>query len=94
MCFSPFPFIFFGSGIEFDNDEALPGSSVFFILRPVSDSRLLGLWLKYLWRNSYRCDHEFEDLFLLTTRSCLRNLCCLLRLRSYCMYFETSGPVR
>jgi len=90
MCFSPLPFVFFGSGIEFDNDKALPGSSVFVIRRPISDSCLPGLWLESLRLNSYRCDHEFEDLFLLTTRSCLRNLCCLLRLRSYCMYFETA----
>lgn len=80
MCFSPFPFVFFGSGIEFDNDKALPGSSVLVIRRPISDLGLPGLWLESLWRNSYRCDHEFEDLFLLTTWSCLRNLCFLLRL--------------
>jgi hypothetical protein len=60
MCFSPFPFVFFGSGIEFDNDKALPGSSVFVIRRPVSDLGLAGLRLESLWRNSYRCDHEFK----------------------------------
>jgi hypothetical protein len=63
MCFSPFPFVFFESGIEFDNDKALPGSSVYVIRRPIPHPDLPGIWLKSMWKSSYRCDHKFQDWY-------------------------------